>query len=95
MAYLSRYIFITHSTGKYMETCAEICAPISKVCSIVQGQAKMYGTEFMAKSLSLIWCECRIALSSTGRTELSTRIKANTNTMSFGPSNWFNARGAS
>lgn len=39
-----------------MDICAKICAPFGKVCSIVQGQAKMYGTEFMAKSLSFIWC---------------------------------------
>lgn len=39
-----------------MDMCAKICAPFGKVCSIVQGQAKMYGTEFMAKSLSYIWC---------------------------------------
>jgi NADPH:quinone reductase-like Zn-dependent oxidoreductase len=39
-----------------MDVCAKICAPFGKVCSIVQGQAKMYGTEFMAKSLSFIWC---------------------------------------
>lgn len=53
---MSRYIFITYATDKYMDTCAKICAPFGKVCSIVQGQAKMYGTEFMAKSLSFIWC---------------------------------------
>ncbi|KAJ5300053.1 hypothetical protein PENANT_c085G05496 [Penicillium antarcticum] len=51
-----KYIFITHSTDQYMDTCAKVCAPFGKVCSIVQGQAKMYGTEFMAKSLSFIWC---------------------------------------
>lgn len=51
-----KYIFITHSTDQYMDTCAKIAAPFGKVCSIVQGQAKMYGTEFMAKSLSFIWC---------------------------------------
>lgn len=39
-----------------MDTCAKICAPFGKVASIVQGQARMYGTEFMAKSLSFIWC---------------------------------------
>lgn len=39
-----------------MDVCAKICAPFGKVCSIVQGQAKMYGTDFMAKSLSFIWC---------------------------------------
>lgn len=39
-----------------MDICAKVCAPMGKVCSIVQGEAKMYGTEFMAKSLSFIWC---------------------------------------
>lgn len=39
-----------------MTACGKICAPFGKVCSIVQGQAKMYGTEFMSKSLSFIWC---------------------------------------
>lgn len=39
-----------------MDVCAKICAPFGKVCSIVQGQARMYGTAFMAKSLSFIWC---------------------------------------
>ena len=51
-----KYIFITHSTDQYMDVCAKVAAPFGKVCSIVQGQAKMYGTEFMAKSLSFIWC---------------------------------------
>ncbi|PYH75425.1 quinone oxidoreductase [Aspergillus uvarum CBS 121591] len=51
-----KYIFITHSTDQYMDTCAKICAPFGKVCSIVQGQAKMYGTEFMSKSLTFVWC---------------------------------------
>ncbi|KAI4122534.1 MAG: hypothetical protein LQ338_005765 [Usnochroma carphineum] len=50
-----KYIFITYNTDMYIETCAKICAPFGKVCSIVQGQAKMYGTEFMAKSLSFVW----------------------------------------
>ncbi|GLB05689.1 hypothetical protein AtubIFM57258_000978 [Aspergillus tubingensis] len=51
-----KYIFITHSTDQYMDTCARVCAPLGKVCSIVQGQAKMYGTEFMSKSLTFVWC---------------------------------------
>ncbi|GAD97675.1 quinone oxidoreductase [Paecilomyces variotii No. 5] len=51
-----RYIFITHTTDQYMEVCGRIAAPFGKVCSIVQGQALMYGTKFMAKSLSFIWC---------------------------------------
>ncbi|RAK99562.1 zinc-binding alcohol dehydrogenase family protein [Aspergillus ibericus CBS 121593] len=51
-----KYIFITHSTDQYMDTCAQVCAPFGKVCSIVQGQAKMYGTAFMSKSLTFTWC---------------------------------------
>ncbi|KAL1963778.1 hypothetical protein VTN77DRAFT_7844 [Rasamsonia byssochlamydoides] len=51
-----KYIFIAHSTDRYMDLCAKIAAPFGKICSIVQGQARMYGTEFMAKSLSFIWC---------------------------------------
>ncbi|THW30399.1 GroES-like protein [Aureobasidium pullulans] len=51
-----KYIFITHSTTPYMEPAAKICAPFGKVCSIVQAKdIQMYGTEFMAKSLSFIW----------------------------------------
>ncbi len=50
-----KYIFITHSTDSYLATCAQIAAPFAKVCSIVQGKVLMYGTEFMAKSLSFIW----------------------------------------
>ncbi|TFK54515.1 quinone oxidoreductase [Heliocybe sulcata] len=50
-----KYIFISHSTDQYMKVCADICAPFGKVCSIVQGQARMYGTQFMAKSLAFIW----------------------------------------
>ncbi|KAL8832887.1 MAG: hypothetical protein Q9170_004689 [Blastenia crenularia] len=50
-----KYIFITYNTDMYLTTCARICAPFGKVCSIVQGQVKMYGTEFMAKSLSFVW----------------------------------------
>ena len=50
-----KYIFITHSTDSYLATCAQMAAPFAKVCSIVQGKVQMYGTEFMAKSLSYIW----------------------------------------
>ncbi|KAL4736391.1 quinone oxidoreductase [Aspergillus similis] len=50
-----KYIFIAHSTDRHLGACAKICAPFGRVCSIVQGQARMYGTEFMAKSLSFIW----------------------------------------
>ncbi|KAL1987716.1 hypothetical protein VTN96DRAFT_2556 [Rasamsonia emersonii] len=51
-----KYIFIAHSTDRYMDICAKIAAPFGKICSIVQGEARMYGTEFMAKSLSFVWC---------------------------------------
>ena len=50
-----KYIFITHSTDTYLAKCAEVVEPFGKVCSIVQGKIPMYGTEFMAKSLSFIW----------------------------------------
>lgn len=51
-----KYIFITHSTAPYLGPCAKICAPFGKVCSIVQTQDfPMYGTEFMAKSLTFVW----------------------------------------
>lgn len=50
-----KYIFITHSTDTYLAPCAAITAPFGKVCSIVQGKVPMYGTEFMAKSLSFVW----------------------------------------
>jgi NADPH:quinone reductase-like Zn-dependent oxidoreductase len=40
---------------QYLGTLARVAAPFGKVCSIVQGNAPMYGTEFMAKSLTLSW----------------------------------------
>jgi len=52
-----KYIFITHSTTPYIAPSAAICAPFGKVCTIVQSkEVPMYGTEFMAKSLSFIYC---------------------------------------
>lgn len=51
-----KYIFITHSTTTYLAPAAQICAPFGKVCSIVQTQdMAMYGTAFMAKSLTFVW----------------------------------------
>lgn len=51
-----KYIFITHTTSQYMAPCAEICAPFGRVCSVVQTKNLiMYGTEFMAKSLTFVW----------------------------------------
>ncbi|ODM24364.1 hypothetical protein SI65_01954 [Aspergillus cristatus] len=49
-----KYIFITSSTDQYMSTCGKLCAPFGKLGSIVQGQANMYGTDFMFKSMSFI-----------------------------------------
>ncbi|PVH97000.1 GroES-like protein [Periconia macrospinosa] len=52
-----RYVFITHTpTSGYLAPAAKICAPFGKVCSIVQDKnMPMYGTEFMAKSLTFAW----------------------------------------
>jgi NADPH:quinone reductase-like Zn-dependent oxidoreductase len=52
-----RYVFITHTpAAKYIKDSAEICAPFGKVRSILQDKAMpMYGTEWMAKSLTYVW----------------------------------------
>ena len=52
-----KYVFITHTpASKYIVDAAVICAPFGKVCSIVQDkEIPMYGTEFMAKSLTFVW----------------------------------------
>ncbi|EOA86544.1 hypothetical protein ACJQWK_08817 [Exserohilum turcicum] len=52
-----RYVFITHTpTSGYLAPAAKVCAPFGKVCSIVQDkEMSMYGTEFMAKSLTFVW----------------------------------------
>jgi NADPH:quinone reductase-like Zn-dependent oxidoreductase len=52
---IARYIFITSTMDQYMDTVARVASPFGRVCSIVQGQAHMYGTEFMAKSLTFCW----------------------------------------
>ncbi|GIZ45145.1 hypothetical protein CKM354_000832600 [Cercospora kikuchii] len=53
-----KYVFITHTpASKYILDSAKICAPFGKVCSIVQDkEIPMYGTEWMAKSLTFTWC---------------------------------------
>lgn len=53
-----KYVFITHTpAAKYIKDSAAICTPFGKVCSIVQDQEiPMYGTEWMAKSLTYVWC---------------------------------------
>ncbi|KAF2658696.1 quinone oxidoreductase [Lophiostoma macrostomum CBS 122681] len=52
-----KYVFITHTpTSGYLAPAAKICAPFGTVCSIVQDEKMpMYGTEFMAKSLTFVW----------------------------------------
>lgn len=52
-----KYVFITHMpTLGYLAPAAKICAPVGKVCSIVQDkEMPMYGTEFRAKSLTFVW----------------------------------------
>ncbi|KAL0933491.1 succinyl-synthetase subunit [Colletotrichum truncatum] len=52
-----KYVFMTHTpTSGYLAPAAKILAPFGKVCSIVQDQEMpMYGTEFMAKSLTFVW----------------------------------------
>jgi zinc-binding alcohol dehydrogenase family protein len=52
-----KYVFITHTpTSGYLAPAAKICAPFGRVCSIVQDkEMPMYGTEFMAKSLTFVW----------------------------------------
>lgn len=53
---LSRYIFILHSTAQYLNVCADVCAPLGKICSIVQASVDFYGTQFLSKSLTFVWC---------------------------------------
>ncbi|KAI7338677.1 quinone oxidoreductase [Hortaea werneckii] len=55
--YPINYVFITHTpASKYIVDSAAICAPFGKVCSIVQDkEIPMYGTEWMAKSLTYVW----------------------------------------
>ncbi|KAJ4357765.1 uncharacterized protein N0V89_002341 [Didymosphaeria variabile] len=52
-----KYVFITHTpTSGYLGPAAKILTPFGKVCSIVQDkEMPMYGTEFMAKSLTFVW----------------------------------------
>lgn len=50
------YAFITSRTEQYIAPIADVIAPFGKVCSIVQAQFDMYGTQFMSKSLTFAWC---------------------------------------
>ena len=53
-----KYVFITHTpAAKYIADSAAICAPFGRVCNIVQDEEiPMHGTEWMAKSLTYVWC---------------------------------------
>lgn len=51
-----KYAFITSRTEQYIEPIGKILAPFGKVCSIVQAKFDMYGSEFMSKSLTFVWC---------------------------------------
>ena len=74
-----RYVFITHTpTSGYLEPAAKILAPFGKVCSIVQDkEMPMYGTEFMAKSLTFVWAllgTCLLYTSPSPRDGLLSRM---------------------
>ncbi|KAG7406110.1 Zinc-type alcohol dehydrogenase-like protein [Fusarium oxysporum f. sp. rapae] len=50
-----KYVYIVARTEQYTQSVAKICAPFGKVCTIVQADVSLYGTEFMSKSLTLSW----------------------------------------
>ncbi|CZR67041.1 related to NADPH:quinone reductase and related Zn-dependent oxidoreductases [Phialocephala subalpina] len=51
-----KYIFILASTEQYLSVASDICAPLGKICSIVQSSVNFYGTQFLSKSLTFAWC---------------------------------------
>ena len=51
-----KYAFITSRTEQYIKPISDILAPFGKVCSIVQAKFDMYGSQFMSKSLTFVWC---------------------------------------
>jgi len=53
---MCRYIFILASTEQYLSVASDICAPLGKICSIVQSSVNFYGTQFLSKSLTFAWC---------------------------------------
>ncbi|EWZ29434.1 NADPH2:quinone reductase [Fusarium oxysporum Fo47] len=55
LAYKHGYVYIVARTEQYTESVAKICAPFGKVCTIVQADVSLYGTEFMSKSLTFSW----------------------------------------
>ncbi|KAH7184634.1 chaperonin 10-like protein [Fusarium flagelliforme] len=50
-----KYIYIVARTEQYTNAVAKICAPFGKVCTIVQADVSLYGTDFMSKSLTFSW----------------------------------------
>jgi NADPH:quinone reductase-like Zn-dependent oxidoreductase len=44
------------STEQYLSVASDICAPLGKICSIVQSSVNFYGTQFLSKSLTFSWC---------------------------------------
>ncbi|KAM0081661.1 hypothetical protein ACKRZS_006154 [Fusarium odoratissimum] len=50
-----KYAYILASTEQYIHAVAKICAPFGKVCSIVQADVSLYGTDFMSKSMTFAW----------------------------------------
>ncbi|KAI2631869.1 quinone oxidoreductase [Hypoxylon sp. NC1633] len=51
-----KYAYITSRTEQYLFPIAEVLAPFGKICSLVQAQFDMYGSQMMSKSLAFIWC---------------------------------------
>ncbi|KAF5673597.1 NADPH2:quinone reductase [Fusarium denticulatum] len=50
-----KYVYIVARTEQYTQSIAKICAPFGKVCTVVQADVSLYGTEFMSKSLTFSW----------------------------------------
>lgn len=51
-----KYALVTSRTEQYIAPIAEVLVTFGKVCSIVQAQFDMYGSQFMSKSLTFSWC---------------------------------------
>ncbi|KAK6207701.1 nadph2:quinone reductase [Colletotrichum tabaci] len=50
-----KYVYILAATEQYVHAIAKICAPFGKVCTIVQADVSLYGTDFMSKSMTFSW----------------------------------------
>lgn len=51
-----KYAYITSRTEQYLAPIGEVLVPFGRVCSIVQARFDLYGTQFMSKSLTFVWC---------------------------------------